>query len=136
VPAAHDWVAAPSPEWIADFESADVQRRWFLTNVATPLEIPAAVLPTVELHEGEWLFYSWSLNGTGPQMQWASTRYRPPWAGWQVLMLRSALRVIQQRRRIASRMLTWLLRGIAAVGLSVGGPLVAWWIITHVLERG
>ena len=136
MPAAHDWVAAPTPEWIADYESADIQRRWFLTSIATPLEIPAAVLSSVEHHQGEWLFYTWSQSGTGAQLQWASPRYSTPWAGWQVFMLRGALRVIQQRQRIVARAGTWLLRGFAAVGLAVGGPLVAWWIINHLLESG
>ena len=102
----------------------------------TPPEIPPAVLPVVERHEAEWLFYAWEWSGTGPHIQWAGLRYRTPYARWQVFFLRGALRAIQMRRRVAWRATAWLLKGMAAVGLAVGGPIVAWWVITNVLDGG
>ena len=129
----HDWVAAPSPEWVAEYESASVEQRYFVVGFRTPPEMPAAVLPTVERYRGDWLFYPWHREGTGTQLQWVSQSYRPPFASWQVFLLRSALRAIQYRQLVASKMGQWRLRGIAAAGLSVGGPLVGWWVITHLL---
>lgn len=126
-----DWVAAPSPEWVAEYENADVSRRHFMIGFSPPPEIPAAILPTVERHQGEQLFYTWRLGGTQAQLQWVSPRCRPPFASWQVFLLRGALRAIQRRRRIASKTTRWLLKVGVAVGLSVGGPLAAWWIINH-----
>lgn len=55
-----------------------------MAEFRTPPEIPAAVLPTVEHHQGDWLFYTWKSKGTETQLQWVSPSYRPPLAGWQV----------------------------------------------------
>ncbi len=129
-----DWVAAPPPEWIARYESADVPSRHFMVGFQTPPEIPGAVLPTVERHQGEWLFSTIAITSRGAQLQWASHRDRPPWAGWQVFLLRSSLLVIQYRRLVARKTAAWVMKGIVAVGLAVGGPLAAWWIINHLLE--
>lgn len=81
---ARDWVAAPSPEWVAEYENASVERRHFMVMFMTPPEIPADVLSTVERHRGDWLFYAWRWEGTRAQLQWVSPSYRPPFADWQV----------------------------------------------------
>ena len=130
---ARDWVAAPSPDWVAEYESADWRRRSFMVGFKTPPEIPAAVLPTVERHKVDWLFCAWRWEATGAQLQWVSPSYRSPFAGWQIFFLQGTLAAIRHRRRIASKTAQWLLRGVVAVGLAVGGPLAAWWLINHLL---
>ena len=38
------------------------EQRYFMVGFRTPPEIPVAVLPTVELHQGDWLFLRLALG--------------------------------------------------------------------------